>query len=101
MGAARRHPSAPGEAAKLPVEPEVLEAIAAEHAVDMERQPLDHGLPARRGADIEDDRSSGILRQLAFQRPDLALALALVGLARLLLNHLVDLRIAVAIPVHA
>src|SRR5262245_53733714 len=84
---------------KLPVEPDVLEAIAVEYAVDHEREPLDGGLPARRAAGVEDDRPSGILRQLAFQRPNLLPSPLLVGLPRLLLDHLVDFGVAVAVPV--
>jgi len=45
--------------------------MAVVHAVDHEREPLDGGLPARHDAGIKDNRSSGVLRQLTFDRPGL------------------------------
>src|SRR5262245_22547885 len=85
----------------LPVEPNVLEAIAAEDGVHHHRQPLDRGRPARTGTGIEDHWPAGILGELALDFPHQLVALLGVGFARLLLGHAVDLGTAVAVPVQA
>src|SRR5467141_211059 len=81
------------------VEPDVFHAPAVEDAVDHDRQALDPGLLAGPAAAIEDDRPGVVLRQLALDRPQQPLAPVQVGLTRLLLDQLVHLGIAVAIPV--
>src|SRR5262245_2394066 len=91
-------PTAIGE---LFVQPDILVAVTVENAVDHERDTLDVGVPAGPSAGIEDDRPCDIFRQLAFNLPDLVAATLLVALHRLQLDHLVDLGIAVIIPVQA
>src|SRR5262245_29930001 len=88
-----------GSCLSLPVEPNVLEAIAVENAIHHERQPFDRRLPARRGTGIEDDRPAGVLGELALDFPGLLAAPLGVALARLLLDHAVELGTAVAVPV--
>src|SRR6516164_7147902 len=87
--------------ARLFVEPDVLHAPAVEDAVDHDGQPLDVGLPAGSLAGIKDDGPGADLGQLAFDRPQQLLAPSLVGLDRLLLDQLVHLRVAIAVPVPA
>ena len=58
--------------------------------------PLSCGLPACREAVVEQDRPRTVLLQLLVDFPDEAPALLLVPLHRLLIEQLVDFRIAVA-----
>src|SRR5690242_14867102 len=75
------------------VEPDVLEAPAVIGAVDHDVQPLDLGPPAGRLAQVEWPHNR--LLQLAVDLPNELLALRLVGFHRLLVDHLLDLGIAV------
>src|SRR5262249_30772755 len=81
------------------VEPDVFHAPAVEDAVDHEGQPLNVRLPTRPAAAVEDDRSSIVLRQLAFDLPNQLLAVLLVCLARLLADQLLYRGITVIVPV--
>src|SRR5271165_1170136 len=83
------------------VEPDVFHAPAVKDAVDHDRQPLDIGLPAGSLAGIKDDGPSADLGQFTFDRPQQLLPPSLIGLDRLLLDQLVHLRVAIAVPVQA
>src|SRR5258706_208528 len=83
------------------VEPPVLAAIGVEDAVGHQRHVLYIGLPACAAAGVEDDWAGEFLGELALDRPKQPLPLLLVALARLLLDHLVDLGIAIAVPIEA
>src|SRR6516165_2088059 len=99
----RRDPT-PVPSRRLPhlfVAPPALAAIAVEDTVDHYRGTLDIGLPARREPVVEDDRPGDIFRQLTLDRPQNLLAACGVALHRLPLDHLVDLRDAIAVPVEA
>src|SRR4051812_12452203 len=85
----------------LLIEPPVFAAVCVVEAVDHQGHVLDIGLPAGAGAGIEDDRAGDLLGGPAFDRPDHLLALFLVALHRLPLDHLVDLRIAITVPIEA
>src|SRR5271163_2547281 len=82
--------------ALLFVEPDVFEAPAIVDAVDHDRQTLDPGLPAGAAGRVKDDRSDRSFRQHPFELPDDLLALFRIGLHRLLIDELVELRVAVA-----
>src|SRR5436309_3505553 len=86
--------NAPGGRA-LFVDPDVLEAPAVIGAVDHDVQPLDLGPPAGRLAQVELDGPHHRLLQLAVDLPNELLALRLIGFHRLLVDHLLDLGIAV------
>src|SRR5439155_26125104 len=77
--------------ALLLVEPDILEAPPVEHAVDHDLQTLEARLPARRKAQVIDDRARLVLLQPAVDLPYQALALLLVGFGRLLVEHLLQL----------
>src|SRR5260370_37720336 len=81
---------------RLPVEPDVFHAPAVEDAVDHRRQPLDLRLPAGRCEAVQDDRPCPILLQLPVDLPHQLLAFFLIGLARLPVERLVELRIAIS-----
>ena len=85
----------------LPIEPDILHAPAVEHAVRHDRQAFDLRLPARREAVVEQDRPRTVLLQFPVDLPDEAPPLLLVPLHRLLIEQLVDFRVAIAgiIPV--
>src|SRR5262249_42044802 len=83
----------------LAIQPDVLEAPAVERAVHHEGQVLDIGSPAGRTPGIEDDRPRPFLGQFALDCPYQLLAALLIGLHRLLLDQLIDFRIAVAVPI--
>ena len=80
----------------LIVEPQVFEARAVVDAVDHQGQPLDPRLPAGGLTGIEDDRANAVVGQLPFDLPDQLPALLAVGLHRLSVDQLVELRIAIA-----
>src|SRR4029077_20641264 len=80
----------------LPVEPNVFKAPAIILAIGHNGQPFDLGHPAGRGAQMVDDRSSEILLQFMVDIPDELLALGRIGFRRLLIDHLVELFVAVA-----
>src|SRR6266446_4031656 len=84
---------------RLSVEPDVLEAPAVVDAVDHRRVALHIRIPAGPGAVVPKDRPGRVLRQLALNRPNQLLALLLVEFHRLLVDHLIELRIAVAVVV--
>src|SRR6266700_2064949 len=92
-------PGARHSSCVLSVEPAILHAPAVEEAVHQERRPLYVRVPAGRATVVKDDWSGAFLRQLPFDRPHQLLALSLVGLGRLPLSQLVDLRAAVAVKV--
>src|SRR5882672_6948375 len=56
-------------------------------------------MPAGPGAVVPEDRAGRVLRQLALDRPHQLLALLLIEFHRLLVDHLIELRIAVAVVV--
>src|SRR6516165_7320691 len=80
----------------LLVEPDVFHAIAVVDAVDHRGEPLDIGLRASPAARIKDDRQGAVLSQPPFDLPDQLFAFFSVGFGRLLVDQLVDLRIAIA-----
>src|SRR6185437_9259103 len=79
----------------LLVQPHVFVTIAVIGAVHHDRYALDIGLPAGRLAAVEDDRSRDVFLQLLVDLPDELLALADIGLLRLLVKQLLDLLVAV------
>src|SRR5262249_38344142 len=81
---------------RLIVEPEVLEPVAVVDAVDHHRHALHLGVPAGGLTGVEDDRPGTVLRQSPLDLPHQLLALLPVGLRRLLVNQLVNLRAAIA-----
>src|SRR5260370_4149454 len=83
--------------ARLTIEPDVFHAPAVVDAVAHDRQPLDIGLPAVPSRRVVDDRPGAILRQLLLDRPHQGLALVLISLDRLPVDHLVELGIAVSV----
>src|SRR6516162_2022276 len=83
------------------VKPDVFPAVAVKDAVDHDGHSFDVGLPAGPAAGVEDDRPDALLDQLALDCPDQLLAPSRVAFDRLLLDQLVDLRVAIAVPVHA
>src|SRR5215204_7625522 len=93
------HASGPARARGLFVHPDVFHAPAVVDAVRHDRQTLDVGLPAVAGRRVEDDRASSVLGKLLLDFPDQRLALVLVGLHRLLVDHLVELGVAVFVVV--
>src|SRR3984893_13768475 len=64
-------------------------------------EPLDPGLPASPTLRIKEDRAGVVRGELALDLPQNGLASIRVALARLLFDQLVDLGIAVAVPVDA
>src|SRR5262249_34377371 len=83
------------------VEPNVFHAPAIEEAVGHLREPSDVRLPAGCALGIEQNRPGAIFGQLALDLPEHLLALRWIALARLPFNQLVNLGIAVAIPIDA
>src|ERR1700730_7015766 len=81
---------------RILVEQEVFVAVAVVNAVDHDGQALHLRMPASRATRVKDDRTGIVLRQSSFDFPYQLLAFFLVGLHRLLIDQLVDLRIAVA-----
>src|SRR5215472_14218260 len=81
---------------RLVVEPEVFEPRAIVDAIDHQGQPFYPRLPARGLTGIEDDRANTVLGQLPFDLPDQLPALLAVGLHRLSVDQLVELRITIA-----
>src|SRR5262249_17663113 len=59
------------------------------------------GLPAGAAAAVEDDWSGVVVSQSALYRPQYLLAPARIALARLRLDHFIDLGSAVTVPVTA
>src|SRR5262249_34577864 len=88
-----------GRPAELSVEPDVFHPPPVVDAIDHWGVPLHIGLPTSPGTVVPEDRSGRVFRQLPFDRPDQFLALILVEFHRLPVDHLVDLRIAVAVIV--
>src|ERR1051325_5776420 len=83
------------------VEPGVFAAIGAEDAVGTQRDVLDVRLPAGRDAAIGDDRPSKMLGVFVLALPQHLLAAIFVCLFGLLLKQVVDVLIAIAVPVKA
>src|SRR6516165_5586439 len=79
----------------LIVEPEVFEALTVVDAVDHQGQPLQRGRSADRSARKEDHRPSVVLDQFSLDLPDQLLALPKISLDRLLIDQLIDVRVAV------
>src|SRR5262249_42589172 len=92
-GAVRRH--SPFRIHELLAKPSILEAPAVEKAVDHNRDPVHRRRPAGPQPVVKDHRARSVLSQPAVDRPDQLLTFCLVGLHRLLLVHLLQLRIAV------
>src|ERR1700719_2796750 len=65
---------------RLLIQPEVFEAPAIVLAVDHDRQALDLGLPAGRGAEMINDRTRAVLLQFLVDLPDELTALLRIGL---------------------
>src|SRR6516165_11363742 len=84
---------------RLFVEPDVLHPPAVVDAVDHDGQAPDLGVPADPAAAEIKQWLGVVLDEAALDVPDDVLALFLVGLARLLLNHPVDLRVTIAVVV--
>src|SRR5712671_3641166 len=80
---------------KLFLKPDVLKAPAVEDAVDHHPQALDPRLPARGKPQVIDDRPRLVLLQSPVDFPYQPPALLLVGLHRLLLEHFLQLGIAI------
>src|SRR5438094_7811477 len=78
------------------VEPPIFHAPAIVLAVDHDRDVFHLRLPARRGAEVIDDRARAIFLQFLVDIPDQALSLLLVGFRRLLLEQLLELAVAIA-----
>src|SRR4051812_25491168 len=101
--ARRSAPSATGSpslsASRSALQPDVFEAPVVVDAVDVQRHVLDVRPPAAGGAAVGDDRFGHLLLQLAVDLPDHLQSLLLVELARLRLEQLGHLRIAVAVVV--
>src|SRR5205807_3501777 len=83
------------------VEPGVFAAVAAEDAVDLHREVLDVGLPAGRSPPVGNDRPGKVCGKLAFDLPKDLLAALFIARLRLLREQLVDLGVAIAVPVEA
>src|SRR5215472_11255066 len=79
----------------LLVEPNVFKAPAIKDAVDHHPQSFDSRLPAGGAPQVIDDRPRLILLQSPVDLPHQPLALLLVGLHRLLLEHFLQLGIAI------
>src|SRR6516225_9049438 len=78
------------------VQPDVLEAPFVVDAVRHVGPAFEPGLPARRSGRVVNHRPKRGFRQFAFGLPDDLFALFRVGLHRLLVDQLVEFRIAVA-----
>src|SRR5207248_11769864 len=96
-----RPASAVPQNACLFVEPNVFHAPAVEHAVGHLRETSYVWLPAGSALRIEQDRPGDIFSQLAFDLPEHLLSLRWIPLARLVFDQLVNLGIAVAVPIDA
>src|SRR6266567_2584417 len=83
------------------IEPDVFHAPAVEHAVRHLRETSYVWLPAGSGLRIEQDRPGDVFSQLALNVPEHLFALRWIALARLLFDQLVNLGIAVAVPIDA
>src|SRR6266550_9488024 len=81
---------------RLIADPEVLEARAVVDAVDHQGHALDPRLPAGGLTGIEDDRADIVLGQFSFDLPHQLPAFLPVGLDRLPIDQIVDLRVAIA-----
>src|SRR5439155_15650125 len=88
-------PAAAWRSRLLFVQPHVFHAPAVVDAVAHDRQAFDIGLTAVAGGKIHDDRPNALLGQFALDLPNQGLALFLVRLHRLPVDHLVELGIAV------
>src|SRR5262249_5412583 len=86
---------------RLLVEPDVFHAPAVEMAVHHPGESLDPRLPADPTTGVEQDRPGDVRRQPALDLPENRLAPPRVAFARLLLDQLVYLGVAVAVPVDA
>src|SRR6516162_1147975 len=84
---------------RLFVEPDVLHAPAVVDAVDHDGQAPDLGVPAVPAAAEIKQWLGVVLDEAALDVPDDVLALFLIGLARSLLNHPVDLRVTIAVVI--
>src|SRR5437016_5701177 len=84
------------DAAALPVQPDVLVAIAVVDAVDHHGHALDLWMAAGHLARVKDYRPRDVFDQPALDLPDQFLALLRVRLHRLLFDQIIDLGIAVA-----
>src|SRR5271165_91123 len=93
----------PGNFAGLTVEPKVFEPPAVVDAVDHDRQPLDVGLPAARGAVMKNNRPGAVFLQFAVDLPHELFALLSVGFHRLKRELFFEFRVAVAgdVPLRA
>src|SRR2546430_4535069 len=100
-----RAPSVPAMCGRYPsvfrdpclfVQPDVFHAPAVIDAVDHDRQALHMRLPAARADRIEQHRAHRRLGQLALDLPNDLLALFGIGFARLAVDQLVKLGIAVS-----
>src|SRR4051812_9890077 len=84
-----------GRPPPLPLEPEVLVSVAVVDAVHHYGHAFDPRMPAGRLSWVKDDRAGHVLDQFALDLPDDFLALLGIGLHRLLVDELVDVRVAV------
>src|SRR6202047_4566195 len=81
------------------IEPHVFHAQPVVDRVDRHRVPLHIGAPAGTRTAVVKNRPSHVLRQLLLDLPHHFLALVLVELHRLLIDHLVELGIAIAVVI--
>src|SRR5690606_39591951 len=95
-GVRTAHPALLGRASyRLLFEPDVLVAEAVIGAVRHRGQVLDPRVEAGRRTGVEDDRTRRIFLQLLVDLPNQLLALLDVGFGRLLVEQLLQLRIAI------
>src|SRR6266851_6750867 len=90
---------APFVSCALFVEPYVFQPYPVVDRVHHHRVALDVGMPAGARAAVIEDRTGDVLGQLLLDLPDQLLALLLVELHRLPVDHLVELGTAVAVVV--
>src|ERR1044071_2057500 len=94
-------PGAQSRDSPLFIQPPVFAAVGVVEAVDHQGHVLHVRVPAGMGAGVEDDRPGEFRGQFALDLPEDPLALFLIALARLLLDHLVDFGVAIAVPIEA
>src|SRR6516162_3365530 len=95
------HDRYPADYTGLFVEPDVFPARSAEDAVDHHDLSLDVGPHTDAAVGVEDDRPRVLLGQFALNLPQYLLAARRVAFRRLLLDQLVDIVVAIAVPVQA
>src|SRR6516164_8442749 len=95
------HDRYPADCDGLFVEPHVFAARPVEDAVDQDDLTLDPGPHTGAAVGVKDDRPRVLLGQFALDLPQYLLPARRVALHRLLLDQLVDIVVAIAVPVDA